>query len=213
MSSITAVVSDLGGVLTTPLFDAFLAYERATGISPRAFGMAMLAVSQREGENPLFALERGEISERQFLASLEAELGAQLQREVSLDGFGEAFMAELSVNEPMLEYVGSLRKRGYRLALCTNNVREWEPLWRPKLPVDELFEVVVDSSYVGARKPERAIYEITLQRLAVAGEQALLVDDLEDNCIAARELGWHAVWFKSSEQAIGEIDRILAAGD
>ena len=47
-----------------------------------------------------------------------------------------------------------LRERGYRMAILTNNVREWEELWRSKLPVDEIFELVVDSAWVGMRKPE-----------------------------------------------------------
>ena len=66
----------------------------------------------------------------------------------------------------MIEFVRELRERGVRTALLTNNVREWEPLWRAKLPeVDELFELVVDSAFVGLRKPEPAIYELTLERL------------------------------------------------
>ena len=51
------------------------------------------------------------------------------------------------------------------MALLTNNVREWEPLWRSMLPVDEIFELVVDSAFVGMRKPEPEIYELTLERL------------------------------------------------
>ena len=52
------------------------------------------------------------------------------------------------------------------MALLTNNVREWEPLWRAKLPdIDEIFEVIVDSAFVGMRKPDREIYTLTLERL------------------------------------------------
>jgi putative hydrolase of the HAD superfamily len=105
-----------------------------------------------------------------------------------------------------------LRGRGYRMAICTNNVREWEPLWRAKLPVDEIFDVVVDSAFVGSRKPEPRIYEITLERLGVAADSALLIDDIELNCTAAEELGIRAVWFQSTEQAIAEIERALATG-
>ena len=66
----------------------------------------------------------------------------------------------------MVEYVGRLRGRGLRTALLTNNVREWEPLWRAKVPeLDDLFEVVVDSAFVGMRKPEPEIYRLTLERL------------------------------------------------
>ena len=55
-----------------------------------------------------------------------------------------------------------LSERGYRMAILTNNVREWEELWRSKLPVDEIFELVVDSAWVGMRKPEPEIYQLTI---------------------------------------------------
>ena len=86
----------------------------------------------------------------------------------TLDGFGERYFANLTPNEPVIDYMRELRGRGYRLAICTNNVREWEARWRAMLPVDEIFDVVVDSAFVGTRKPERRIYELTLERLGVA---------------------------------------------
>ena len=104
-----------------------------------------------------------------------------------------------------------MRRRGYKLAICTNNVREWEQLWRAKLPVDEIFDVVVDSAFVGTRKPERRIYELTLERLGVPAAAALLIDDIEVNCDAARKLGIQAVWFQSTEQAIEETETALRA--
>ena len=96
------------------------------------------------------------------------------------------------------------------MAICTNNVREWESLWRAKLPVDEIFDHVVDSAFVGIRKPDPKIFEITLQRLDVAAEEALLLDDVELNCQAARDLGLTAIWFRSTEQAIADIEAALA---
>ena len=92
-------------------------------------------------------------------------------------------------------------------------MREWEPLWRSKLPeIDELFEVVVDSAFVGLRKPDPAIYELTLERLGdgVRAEDCVFVDDLEVNCDAARALGMAAVRFADAEQAIAEIESALA---
>ena len=56
--------------------------------------------------------------------------------------------------------------------MLTNNVREWEPLWRAKLPIDEIFEVVVDSAFVGMRKPEPEIYALTLERLGLPARRA-----------------------------------------
>jgi putative hydrolase of the HAD superfamily len=91
------------------------------------------------------------------------------------------------------------------MAMLTNNVKEWEPHWRPMLPVDEIFETVIDSAFVGCRKPEPRIYEITLERLGLSAEQCVFVDDLLPNIEGARELGFHAVHFQDTEQAIAEI--------
>jgi putative hydrolase of the HAD superfamily len=67
----------------------------------------------------------------------------------------------------------------------------------------------VDSAFVGFRKPERKIFEITLERLGVAARASLLVDDVETNCTAARELGMRAVLFRDTDQAIEEIEAAL----
>jgi epoxide hydrolase-like predicted phosphatase len=203
------VISDFGGVLTSPLVDSFLAYEREAGVSPEAFGRAMMAIAERDGANPLFELETGRMTAAAFLGSLERELRQQLEREVELHHFGEYYFAHLHPNQPMIDYLRELRGRGYKLALCTNNVREWEPLWRAKLPVDEIFDVVVDSGFVGTRKPERRIYELTLERLGLPAGASLLIDDIEINCAAARELGLEAVWFRSTEQALSEVEAAL----
>jgi putative hydrolase of the HAD superfamily len=106
----------------------------------------------------------------------------------------------------------ALRERGLAMAICTNNVREWEARWRAMLPIDEIFDVVVDSAFVGTRKPEPRIYELTLERLGVSAEAALFIDDVQDNCRAARDLGLQAVWFQTTEQAIAEAEAILGAG-
>jgi putative hydrolase of the HAD superfamily len=211
VAEIEAIVSDFGGVLTSPLLDSFASFQNSSGISLEQLGMAMAAVAAQDGANPLFELETGRMSEARFLETLGAQLSAQTGRPVELHGFGERYFDNLHPNEPMIDYMRELRGRGYRMAICTNNVREWEQLWRAKLPVDEIFEVVVDSGFVGYRKPEPQIYEITLERLGVPAPAALLVDDIEANCTGARELGMQAVWFQSTEQAISEIERALGA--
>jgi putative hydrolase of the HAD superfamily len=210
MTPVRAIVSDFGGVLTSPLLDSFLAFQNSSGISLEQLGQAMAAVAERTGANPLFELETGRLTEAAFLRSLEVELSNLLERAVELHGFGERYFEHLHPNTALIDHMASLRDRGYKMAICTNNVREWEPLWRAKLPVDEIFGVVVDSAFVGFRKPEPQIYEMTLDRLGVSPEEALLVDDIEINCDAARQLGMHAVWFRSTEQAVAEIERTLA---
>jgi putative hydrolase of the HAD superfamily len=209
-SPIKAVISDFGGVLTSPLLDSFLVFESSYGVPLEALGKAMMAIAVRDGANPIFELEVGRITEASFLTTLAEELTRSLGRDVRLERFGEQYFSNLDPNEPMIDYMRELKGRGYQMAICTNNVREWEPLWRAKLPVDEIFDLVVDSAFVGSRKPDRRIYDITLERLGVAAENALLVDDMEANCEAARALGMGAVWFRTTEQAIADVEAALA---
>jgi putative hydrolase of the HAD superfamily len=207
---IEAIISDFGGVLTSPLRDSFASFQGSSGISLADLGKAMAAVGERNGANPLYELETGRMTEAAFLRALADELSAALGRPIELHGFGETYFEELHPNEPMIEYMRQLHGRGYKMAICTNNVREWERLWRAKLPVDEIFDVVVDSAFVGTRKPEPRIYEITLERLGVP-DAALMIDDVELNCAAAHELGMATVWFRDSDQAVREIEAALAA--
>jgi epoxide hydrolase-like predicted phosphatase len=151
------------------------------------------------------------MTEASFLRALGDELSDRFGRPVRMEGFGEHFFEHLQPNPQMIEYMRALRERGYRLAICTNNIREWEARWRAMLPIDEIFDVVVDSAFVGTRKPEPEIYELTIERLSVAPQAALLIDDVELNCQGARELGIHAVWFQSSEQAIADTEALLAS--
>jgi putative hydrolase of the HAD superfamily len=204
---IRAVISDFGGVLTTPLIESFLAYQRESGIALEDLGTAMGKLMEEDGgRHPLFELEKGNISEDDFTRRLGAALGRELS------SMRDTYFENLHPNEPMIEYLRGLREDGFRLALLTNNVREWEPLWRAKLPdVDELFEVIVDSGFVGMRKPEPEIYSLTLERLGdgLRAEECAFLDDIEVNCDAARALGMTAVRFHDNEQAIAELEAAL----
>jgi putative hydrolase of the HAD superfamily len=207
---ISAVISDFGGVLTSPLQAAFLAAQNGLDVPVEAFGAAVAAAQRRDGVNPLSALERGEITEGEFVRRLERALADALGRDVSLHGFGARLMDALHPNEELFAHYRGLRERGLRLALLTNNVREWEPLWRAKLPIDDVFETVVDSAFVGMRKPEPEIYALTLERLGLSGQECAFVDDLEINVAAAREAGMHGIVYRETVQAIAELDALLA---
>jgi putative hydrolase of the HAD superfamily len=208
-----AVISDFGGVLTNRLIEAFAAFQDESGISMEQLGRGMQRVAERDGEYPLFRLERGEVSEHDFLEDLAWGLEIELGHRPTLHRFREIYFEALRGNEAMLDVMRELRDRGYRMAILTNNVREWEELWRAKLPVDEIFELVVDSAWVGMRKPDPEIYRLTVSRLGeVEPHECMFVDDNEANVEAARALGMTAVHFRSNEQAIPEI-RALARLD
>ncbi len=204
-----AVISDFGGVLTTPLGNSFAAWSRESGIPLEDLGTAMASAAHRHGEHPLFMLEKGQIDEPEFVRRLEAELGGGRR----LDTMAAVYFQHLERNHEMIAFMRELGDRGLRTALLTNNVREWEDTWRAMLPeIDEIFEVVVDSAFVGMRKPEPGIYELTIERLGdgIAASDCIFVDDLEVNCATARQLGMAAVRFDTTEQARAEIEAALA---
>jgi putative hydrolase of the HAD superfamily len=210
---ITTVISDFGGVLTTPLIQSFAAVQDETGIPFEELGKGMARIAERDGSHPLFELEKGRVSEADFLERLGEELEPELGHRPQMHRFREIYFQALHPNGPMIELMRELKASGYRMALLTNNVREWEPHWRSMLPVDEIFEQVVDSAFVDCRKPELAIYELTLERLGgVSAEACLFVDDADVNCDAARQLGMTAVRYRGNDQAIPEIRAALETG-
>jgi putative hydrolase of the HAD superfamily len=207
---IEAVISDFGGVLTTPLVESFMAFQDQTGISTEALGKGMQAATEANGHNPLFEMERGEITEVAFLEKLTDSLEPLLGHRPEMHRFKEIYFEALDPNPPMIELMRELKESGYRMAMLTNNVREWEPWWRPMLPVDEIFETVVDSGFVGCRKPEAKIYGIVLDRIGIPAERCLFVDDVLVNCEGAEKAGMTAVHFQDNEQAIADVRAALA---
>lgn len=203
------IISDFGGVLTNPLEEAFLRFQADSGVPLEELGKAMFAIAERDGENPLYRIEKGEITFDAFEQQIESQLTLQLGKRPDFRQFSESYFDALSPNQPFLDYLFEYKSAGGRLALLTNNIREWEPRWRAMLPIDELFETVVDSGFVGMRKPEREIYELTFERIQgldgladVEPAQCVLVDDIEVNCDGAREFGFGAVRYHGAVESI-----------
>jgi epoxide hydrolase-like predicted phosphatase len=204
------LVCDFGGVLTTPLERSFRIWSEESDVPLEALGAALAKEAERSGAHPLHELERGRLTEKQFLGALTEHLSEAMGRPVDMSRFGEAYFEHLDVNEELLDRLRAWHGDGLRMALCTNNVREWEARWRAMIPVDDLFETVVDSAFVGVRKPDREIYEIVLERLGdVPAEACVFLDDFEVNCDGARAVGMAAVRFVSNEQAIPEVEDAL----
>ena len=209
---IKAVISDFGGVITNPLMEGFTRAHAELGIPVEDLGAAMRLAAERNPEPPLWTLERGQITEPEFLGELEEILAEVTGKPVALDGYGRRLMHALEANTPLLDYFRRLRdERQMRLAVLTNNVREWQPIWRERFKIDELFELVVDSGFEGTRKPEPEIYARTLSRLGLPADACAFLDDVEVNVTAARELGLHGIHFRDTAQATAELERLVLA--
>ncbi|MDP1850287.1 MAG: HAD family phosphatase [Solirubrobacteraceae bacterium] len=208
---IRAIVSDFGGVLTTPLSGSFQSFADGSGVDLETMGQALTALHERDGIHPLHELECGRLSETAFVESLRDSLADLLGRRVELASLADSLWEGLFPNEAMIAFMASLRAEGYRMGLLTNNVREWELKWRAMAPIDDIFELVIDSAFVGVRKPDPEIYELTVTGLGVPAAECLFVDDIEVNCDAAQAAGMTAVVFRDAQQAIAEMRAILAA--
>jgi epoxide hydrolase-like predicted phosphatase len=104
-----------------------------------------------------------------------------------------------------------VKAAGLKTGVITNNIKEFSSHWRALLPVDELFDVVVDSSEEGIRKPDQRIFRLALERLGgVAPERAVFLDDAPGNVAAARALGMYAIHVGADHLAALEELRSLA---
>jgi epoxide hydrolase-like predicted phosphatase len=210
VNGIDAVLFDFGGVFTPSPFDAAEELGAELGAKPGRVLEIVFGPYHEDTDHPWHRLERGEIP----LAEARDAIVA-LGRAEGIDSDPYRLFAKLGrgegAREPMVERARRLLARGYRTALVTNNAHEFRDAWRRLVPADELFEVIVDSSEVGVRKPDPRIFELTLARLGgVAPERALFLDDAQSNVAAAERLGLRAVLVRPDlRDALAALDALL----
>jgi epoxide hydrolase-like predicted phosphatase len=199
---VQAVLFDLTGVLTTSPWPAITAAAR---------GDLELLVGpyHQDTDHPWHRLERGEIAIDEWLTAVHA-LAEAAGTTLDLTPM-QSLLSTLSVHDDVVEHIRALRADGYRTALVTNNVREGSATWRAMLPVEDLFDIVVDSSSVGMRKPDPAIFVHTLDLLGgIAPERAVFLDDVEGNLVGARLAGLQTILVSDPPgPALAELDLLL----
>jgi putative hydrolase of the HAD superfamily len=205
-----AVLFDFGGVFTESPFEAARQFAASIGVSPDDMLDTVFGPYDHDSDHPWHRLERGEMSLMEAREQI-CELGTQ--RGFNADPF--VVLAALrhagGPRQNFLDRVGLIRRSGVRTAIVTNNVREFRDAWRAMIPVDDLFDVVVDSCEVGFRKPDPRIYRKALELIGdVAPARAIFVDDYEGNVRAARSLGLQGIVVATDPtQALDELDRLL----
>jgi putative hydrolase of the HAD superfamily len=203
-----AVVFDFGGVIISPITGKVEALAASRDLELHTLLHVLLGpMDVSTPDHPWHQAERGELAVADLqagVAPLAAEHGLELQG----DEMAFLFDLEYSFNQPVLDRVASLRTEGYRTALLTNSVREFRPTLERQVDMG-LFDVVVDSSFEGCRKPEPAIYERTSERLGVAPERIVFLDDFGPNIAGARKAGWTAIHVTDPVQALADLDQLL----
>ncbi|HET6950608.1 MAG TPA: HAD family phosphatase [Acidimicrobiales bacterium] len=199
---IEAVLFDFSGVLTTSPWPAL----RASGGGDLDL---IVGPYHQDTDHPWHRLERGEITIEQWIGDIQT-LAEEAGKVLDLSPL-QTLLTALDVHGNVVDHIAGLRADGYRTALVTNNVREGSASWRAMVPVDDLFDVVVDSSSVGMRKPDPAIFGHTLDLLGgVAPARAVFLDDVEGNLAGARKAGLHTVLVGDPpDAALVELDLLL----
>lgn len=206
-----AVLFDFGGVFTASPFGAFEVVARELGADPRTVLEIVFGSYELDTDHPWHRLERGELGLVEARAEIVA-LGAE--RGIELDPLH--VLARMSAGggarEPLVARTRALRGEGYKTALVTNNAREFRSAWRNLLPLDELFDAVIDSSEVGVRKPNPAIFHRALAEVGgIAPSRSIFLDDHPGNIAAARRLGMQGVLVgEDPAVALAELEALLA---
>ena len=206
---IKAVLFDIGGVMTESMARALSELSRLTGATPRDLAELIFGGYGDRSDNPWHRVERGELAMAAFVEQTRAAHGDRvgaLEAEIMIEVFGS-----LRVHPEMLDAVRAVRRRGLRTAVITNNARELADIWRASVSADELFDLVVDSSEIGLRKPDPAIFRYALDRLGIAAEEAVLLDDMAVNCDAAELLGIRPLLVGADPVAVAaQLDALLS---
>ena len=201
------LIVDWGGVLTMPIHTAIGRWLKVTGVDREHYG-AVLGRWVQPGPDmmsPVHRLERGELAVEEF----EHLLSAALAREgstIEAQGLVGTMLADLSIYEDsMTSLVTRAHAAGVRTGLLSNS---WG-IGYDRSDWHEMFDAVVISGEVGMRKPERQIFELALDRIALPAGECVFIDDMPHNVSAAAEAGLVGIVHRTFEETAGELEALF----
>lgn len=192
----------MGGVLTFTSLGGIAEYGATLGLPDDALTRYF------RGHPMIAKLEVGEISGREFFKYVCTEAEKAHGVRIDIKEFARYAARGEDLNPEMIGLVGEVH-RDHVTALLTNNAAS--ATWRDTFPYEH-FDHIVDSSEVGLRKPEPAIYQELLRRLDLLGDEVVFVDDFEENLAPASALGIAVVHFQSASQCRGELKALGVLG-
>ncbi|MFJ3205894.1 HAD-IA family hydrolase [Streptomyces sp. NPDC086989] len=197
----TGLVLDFGGVLTTPLLPAVLAFEQREGLAQGACINALYMAA--DGVRLTHELERGQITQAEWNAAAAPKLG------VSPDNLMGRIFADLRPEQALIAAAAAAKRAGIKVGILSNSVGLAPWNLYDGYDLDALYHGVVISELVGMRKPEPGIFEAMLKLLGLAAEECVFVDDTEEYVQAAEALGFAGVRATQPEQTISRLEALL----
>jgi putative hydrolase of the HAD superfamily len=201
-----ALIVDFGGVLTTPLQDAFVSFAAANEIELDVLVRIALGAYAGANDELVFQFETGQIPESEFGAAFAERLKEETGKDIPADGIVTRMLSGLHLEDDMVEAVRRARAAGLKTALLSNS---WGTGGYPRELLDEICDVVVISGEVGLRKPDPAIFAMTSEKLGVPAEASIFVDDHPGHLKAAQEVGMTTVLHRDPAQSIAELEDLL----
>lgn len=193
-----AVIFDLGGVIMKNGGPRDFT-RRYPDHDPAIVAEIVMGPHHLDTDHPWHRVERGEITlaECRTLTKQrldEAGIVATLPAEKPPSTGGPSFTFQL--NDDMVTFIHDLKNAGFPIGILTNNVKEFREWWWPLMDFETIFDTIVDSHEVGMRKPNPAIYHLTMERIGASPARTVFLDDLHANVAAASALGMHGVHVK-----------------
>ncbi len=205
--SVRAVIFDLGGVVLGSPLHAIRDYERERGV-PENFVNHVVRDTAPHGA--WSRLERGELSMNAFYTAFAEDCraaGQEIDVPVMFQRMGEA----AKPRPAMLTAIDRLRAGGLKVAALTNN---WAHDGERGVDdgtraLERVFDVFVESSVEGLRKPDPRIYELVCERLDVTPDVSAFLDDIGGNLKPARAMGMQTIKVDEPRQALRELEAIV----
>ena len=192
---------DWGGVLTTDVFSSFRSFCRNEGIEPTL--VRDLFRHDPEGRRALFDLETGALTEPEFEQRFGELLGL---REDRIPGLIDRLFGGMKADVAMFDAVRLAKAAGRRTGLLSNS---WGVDRYDRSHFPDLFDATVISGEEGIRKPDRAIYELALERMALPAGEIVFVDDLPGNLKPAAQLGMRTIHHPDAGATVTELERLF----
>ncbi len=199
MTTRRGLLVDWGGVLTTNVFESFEAFCVDEGLRPETVRDAFM--SDPQARELLGEFESGRLENADFERKFGAVLGVQ-----EPIGLIERLFGRMKGDHVMQDAVAAFKAAGVRTGLLSNS---WGADTYDRRRFGELFDVLVVSGEEGIRKPEPRIYEIAAERMGLAPEELVFIDDLRGNLKPARALGMATVHHTDAAASIVQLEELL----
>ena len=203
--ALSAVLFDLGGVVLGSPLEAFAAYELELGLPPQTLNKAIVAAG---AESAWARLERGELTMAQFFEAFDTELTAAVQVRISAEALMTKIADNTQLRPAMVSAIRTIRSAGLKVAALTNNWASEDQFHKMDALRNE-FDVFIESTKVGLRKPDPRIYHLACSALGVEPSQVVFLDDIGLNLKAARALGMTTIKVVDYRDALRELGLLL----